>query len=126
MEYSNVDILFLDDNCGLCNRIAVFMNANLDFGKKIKYLPIDSLDSQQIIKTFPRKQQKLDTVYLYKNGKSYVMSAAAIRCLLYLKWYWKIWFPFFWLIPIPIRNLVYKIIAKYRHHIFPKPKVCSF
>ena len=126
MEYSNVDILFLDDNCGLCNRIAVFMNANLDFGKKIKYLPIDSLDSQQIIKTFPRKQQKLDTVYLYKNGKSYVMSAAAIRCLLYLKWYWKIWFPFFWLIPIPIRNLVYKIIAKYRHHIFPKTKVCSF
>ena len=94
--------------------------------KKIKFLPIDSDQAQDLIKTFKKKQQDIDTVYLYRNGKSYTMSSAAIRCLLYLKWYWKIWFPFFWIVPLPLRNIVYKIVAKYRHYIFSKPKVCSF
>ena len=126
MERNNNDILLLDGKCGLCNRLALFIAAHMSSHKKIKFLPIDSNDAQELIKTFPSYQQKLDTVYLYKNGNSYTMSSAAIRCLLYLKWYWKIWFPFFWLIPLPIRNLVYKIIAKYRHHIFSKPEACSF
>ena len=127
MNLNNTDILLLDGKCGLCNRLALFIAAHMSSHKKIKFLPIDSKASQELIKTFPRYQQGLDTVYLYKNGKSYTMSSAAIRCLLYLKWYWRIWFPsFFWLIPLPIRNLVYKIIAKYRHYLFPKAKVCSF
>ena len=126
MRFSSVDILLLDGNCGLCNRLAIFMNSNLNTSKKIKFLPIDSDQAQDLIKTFKKKQQDIDTVYLYRNGKSYTMSSAAIRCLLYLKWYWKIWFPFFWIVPLPLRNIVYKIVAKYRHYIFSKPKVCSF
>ena len=95
MERNNNDILLLDGKCGLCNRLALFIAAHMSSHKKIKFLPIDSNDAQELIKTFPSYQQKLDTVYLYKNGNSYTMSSAAIRCLLYLKWYWRIWFPFF-------------------------------
>ena len=88
--------------------------------------PIESSSSQELIQSFPKKQQNMDTVYLYMNGKSYTRSSAAIRCLLFLKWYWKIWFPFVWIVPLPLRNFVYKVIAKYRHRIFSKPEVCSF
>jgi len=122
----NTDILLLDGDCGLCHRLAIFMDSNLDSGKQIKYYPIESNDSQKLIKTFPKDQQGYDTVYLYRNRKSYTRSSAAIRCLLYLKWYWKIWFPIFWLVPLPIRDFMYKSIAKFRHKMFSKPKICSF
>ena len=126
MSDNNTDILLLDGDCGLCHRLAIFIDNNLGSEQKIKYRTIESEYSQRLIKTFPKYQQNLDTVYLYKNHKSYTRSSAAIRCLLYLKWYWKIWFPIFWIVPLPIRDLMYKMIAKYRHRIFTKPKVCSF
>ena len=122
----NTDILLLDGDCGLCHRLAIFMDRNLDSKKKIKFQSIDSSSSQELIKTFPKNQQNMDTVYLYMDGKSYTRSSAAIRCLLFLKWYWKIWFPIFWILPLPLRDIVYKIIAKFRHQIFSKPEVCSF
>ena len=124
MSDENIDILLLDGDCGLCNRLARFIDSNIGFDKKIKFHPIESDFSQKFIKTFPTHQQEQDTVYLYRNNISYTKSSAAIRCLLYLKWYWRIWFPFLWLIPLPLRNIIYQIVAKYRHYIFSKPKVC--
>ena len=122
----DTNVLLLDGECGLCHRLAIFLDKNLDSMKKIKFQAIESGSSQELIQSFPKKQQNMDTVYLYMNGKSYTRSSAAIRCLLFLKWYWKICFPFVWIIPLPLRNFVYKIIAKYRHRIFSKPEVCSF
>ena len=122
----DTDTLLLDGECGLCHRLAIFMDRNLDSEKKIKFQSIQSIHSQELIQTFPKNQQSQDTVYLYINQKSYTRSSAAIRCLLYLKWYWKIWFPIFWIVPLPLRDFIYKIIAKYRHRIFSKPNVCSF
>ena len=122
----DTNVLLLDGDCGLCHRLAIFMNKNLDSMKKITFQPIKSSSSQELIQSFPKKQQNMDTVYLCMNGKSYTRSSAAIRCLLFLKWYWKIWFPLIWIVPLPLRNFLYKIIAKYRHRIFSKPEVCSF
>ena len=102
------------------------MNKNLDSGKKIKFQSIDSNHSQELIQTFPNGYQNQDTLYLYRYQKSYIRSSGAIRCLLYLKWYWKIWFPIFWIVPLPLRDFIYKVIAKNRHRIFSKPEECSF
>ena len=122
----NRDILLLDGDCGLCHRLAFFMDSRLASDASIAYRPIKSNDAQKLIETFPKWQQKLDTVYLIRNGRSYVRSAAAIRCLLYLKWHWKISFFIFWIIPLPIRDIIYRFIARFRHYIFKKPEICTF
>ena len=70
------------------------------------------------------EKQDADTVYLIKNNKSYIRSAAAIRCLLFMKWRYKIFFPFLWIVPLPIRDLAYIVISKNRHKIFAKPEIC--
>jgi len=120
------DILLLDGDCGLCNRLAIFLDKRLGKGKDIAYRTILSQEGQELIATFPQKQQDADSVYLLRNGKSYIRSAAGIRCLLYLKWYYRMWFPILWIIPFPLRDIVYRIIAKYRHKIFKKPETCLF
>ena len=120
------DVLLLDGECGLCHRLALFMEPKLEPGVDIAYRPIDSDDAQNLIIKFPEWQQKANSVYLLRNGSSYVRSAAIIRCLLYLRWYWKMWFLIFWIIPLPIRDMVYRFVAKYRHLIFKKPEYCTF
>ena len=85
----NRDFLLLDGDCGLCHRLAVFLDKRLATGKDIGYRPILSDAGQEMIATFPQKQQDADSVYLLRNGKSYIRSAAGIRCLLYMKWYYE-------------------------------------
>ena len=120
------DYLLLDGDCGLCHRLATFIDKRLGKEKDLGYRPILSDDAQKMIATFPKKQQDADSVYLVRNGKSYIRSAAGIRCLLYMKWYYAMLFPIFWIIPLPIRDIGYIIIAKYRHKFFKRPTECLF
>ena len=120
------DVLFLDGDCGLCHGLAFFMDDRLAIDSDISYRPIQSAEVQDIILNFTDRQQKADTVYLIRANKVYIRSSAAVRCLLYLKWYWKLWFPILWLIPLPIRDTIYRMIAMSRHQIFKQPESCSF
>ncbi len=122
----NRDVLLLDGECGLCHRLALFMEPRLGPGVDIAYRPIKSDDAQNLIIKLPEWQQKADSVYLLRSGRSYVRSAAVIRCLLYLRWYWKMWFLILWVIPLPIRDMVYRFVSKYRHLVFKKPEYCTF
>ena len=122
----NRDVLLLDGECGLCHRLALFMEPKLGPGVDIAYRPIKSDDAQNLIIKLPEWQQKADSVYLLRSGRSYVRSAAVIRCLLYLRWYWKMWFLILWVIPLPISDMVYRFVSKYRHLVFKKPEYCTF
>ena len=83
-------------------------------------------DAQRVIATLPPKMRDADSVYLIRKGKPYIRSAAGIRGLLYMRWYYKMWYPLFWLIPLPLRNIGYRFIARYRHLVFKRPTECLF
>ena len=120
------DVLLLDGDCGLCHRLAIFIDKRKRPDADIAFRPIESEDGQNLISTFSKKQQQADTVYIVRNGKTYIRSGAGIRVLLYMKWYWKIWFPITWLVPFPLRDIVYRIIATNRHKVFKPVTECSF
>jgi len=123
---AQTDLLLMDGDCGLCTHTAVFLHPRLADKTSIRFLAIESEEGQSLIATFPEKFQQADSVYLIRNGKPYMRSAAGIRTLLYLKWYYRMWYPLSWLIPLPIRNIAYRIIAKYRHRFFKQPSVCVY
>ena len=116
--------LILDGDCGLCNRAAMFLKPRLSKNKKIIFLTNESKEGEEIIKKLSSKKREADTVYFIRNGKSHIRSAAAIRCLLFMKWHYRVLYPFCWIIPSPIRDLSYSIISKNRHRIFTKPEIC--
>ena len=120
------DVLLLDGDCGLCHRLAIFIDKRKHSDADIAFRPIESEEGQDLISSFSEKQQRADTVYIVRNGKTFIRSGAGIRVLLYMKWYWRMWYPLVWLVPLPIRDIVYMIIAKNRHRIFERPNVCSF
>ena len=120
------DVLLMDGDCGLCSHLANFLHPRLSDTKGLKFLSNSSIEGMEIISKFSTKEQEFDTVYLVRDGKCYVKSAAAIRCLFYLKWHYRIWFPLFWLFPLPLRDITYTIVARYRHLFFKKPAYCIF
>tara|TARA_B000000475_G_scaffold26812_1_gene20801 strand:+ start:489 stop:881 length:393 start_codon:yes stop_codon:yes gene_type:complete len=120
------DTLLMDGDCGLCTHTAVFINPRLKEPNSVSFVAIESAEGQDLIQTFPDKLQAADTVYLIRNGKAYMRSAAAIRCLLYMKWYYSMWFPLAWIVPLPLRDIVYRIVARYRHKVFKRPATCIF
>ena len=103
------DILLIDGLCGLCTRSGNFLNKRLS-----KKLEISELESENGKMLLEKHSVTIDSVVLIRNEKAYVRSAAAIRCLLYMKWNWKWLFPFAYIIPLPIRDLGYIIISKLR------------
>ncbi len=123
---SGADILLMDGDCGLCSNVALFLYPRLKNKSSLKFIANNSEEAKKIISQFSLKNQNADTVYLVKNDKTYIRSAAGIRCLLHMKFHYRILFPIFWLIPLPFRDSVYIIISKYRHYIFKRPNKCIF
>ena len=123
---SEPDVLLMDGDCGLCTRSAVFLHPRLRDPQSMRFIAIESDEGRSIISDFPQKLRDADSVYLVRNGQPYMRSSAAIRCLLYLKWHYRILYPFAWIVPLPLRNLVYRIVAKYRLKFFSQPEVCIF
>ena len=120
------DFLLLDGNCGMCNRGALFLQSRLSKKSSIKFVDIKSKEGVEIMSTLPEKMQLADSVYLIRQGKAYMRSAAIVRLLLYLRWWWKSLFPLAWMIPIPIRDFAYRFIANRRQRWFSPPNECAF
>lgn len=119
------DMLLIDGDCNLCNAISSWIQKHKTDSANLDILP---QSDNEIIKTtlstsaFDILQDKLiksrhGTVILIKDGIVYSESSAGIRVLLYMKWYWKMWFPFAWLVPLPIRNWAYRRVAKHRNKL---------
>ena len=123
---SEKDTLLMDGDCGLCTHTAVFLHPRLKDVHSIRFVAIETPEGKELISTFPQKLRDADTVYLIRKGTPYMRSAAGIRFLLYMKWYYSMWFPILWLVPLPLRNVAYRIIAKNRHRVFKRPATCVF
>jgi len=111
------DVLLIDAHCVLCNRLARFIEKRSTPLKPIQILGQTSEVGVDLIETFPPAIQSIDSLYLLRNDVVYVRSSAAIRVLLYLKWPYRWLFPLAWLIPLPIRDLGYRMVSKLRHRL---------
>lgn len=112
MENSR-NIVFYDGKCMLCNRFVRFL-----FKKQIPNLFFSELQSnfaREILTPYSISVEKLDTVYLYKEGKVYSHSSAIIQLLITINVFYKVLGYSLLLIPQFIRDFVYKIIARNRH-----------
>ena len=106
------DALLIDGLCSLCTRTGKFISR-----RQVAELEITEQDSDKGLELLSRHGIKIDSLVLIRNKKAYVRSAAAIRCLLYMRWNWRCLYPLAWIIPLPIRDLVYVLVAKSRHRI---------
>ncbi|WP_010584375.1 thiol-disulfide oxidoreductase DCC family protein [Schlesneria paludicola] len=114
-------ILFFDGVCGLCNWSVDFVlrrDVNCDF----QFAPLQG-DTAKALLT-PEDVNDLNTVVLLVGDRTYRKSAAVVRILWQLGPAWRCLGALLWLIPLPLRNLGYSIIARNRYHLFGKKESC--
>lgn len=114
-------ILFFDGVCGLCNRAVDFVLTR-DKDGTVKFAPLQGDTARQLLT--PEDLADLNTMVLWVGGKTYRKSAAAVRILWRLHWGWQATGTVLWLIPLPLRNLGYTLIAKNRYRFFGKNETC--
>ncbi|MAJ00841.1 MAG: hypothetical protein CMA10_00330 [Euryarchaeota archaeon] len=112
------DVLLIDATCVLCNRLAKFIGKRQSKRTSLEIYGIEEERGEEIIAGLQPSLQQADSMYLIRDGRPYIRSAASIRLLLYLRWYYAMWFPFAWLVPLPLRNGVYRLVSRYRHRLF--------
>lgn len=112
------DILLIDAHCVLCNRFGSFLTKRLSKRGGLQIYGIDSEQGVTVVGGLPESLKEIDSMYLIRAGQPFVRSAASIRLLLYMRWYYAMWYPFAWLFPLPLRDGIYRIVSRYRHRLF--------
>ena len=115
-------ILFYDGNCGLCAQSVRFF-FRIDRHKRLSFAPLQGETAQGYLPVNLRDAQSLSTV-VYRCSDSYgqslfLRSEAVARALIDVGGLWGFLGRFLCLIPTPLRDWAYNLIAKNRLKFFP-------
>lgn len=79
--------------------------------------------AQSLMKEYGLDNLDADTFILIKEGKSYIRSEAVLEVCRDLQGFWYL-FRIFRVLPLGLRDYVYKLFAKNRYRLFGKRETC--
>ncbi|MCH7517882.1 MAG: thiol-disulfide oxidoreductase DCC family protein [Candidatus Dadabacteria bacterium] len=120
-EVQNPVILF-DGVCNLCNGSVLFI-LNRDPSGIFKFAPLQSETGKNLLSKFDLPNDKLNSIILVENNEYYLRSTAALKILQRLGALWKIVYVFM-LVPRPVRDYIYDIVARNRYKWYGKRAEC--
>ena len=114
-------VLFFDGVCGLCNRFVDFVLKH-DRDGRVLFAPLQgataaSALSEDIVRG-------LDTVVFLEKGRPNVRSSAIVQIFWQLGGAWSVLGTLLWIIPKPIRDFGYRIVARSRYRLFGQKETC--
>ena len=121
MEVNEPLILF-DGVCNFCNGTVNFI-IRMDNKKKIRFSTLQSEVAQSLLKKFDSEFHNFDFIVLIENDRFYIKSTAIFKVLRHLGGLWSLLYAFM-IIPRPLRDLFYDLIANNRYKWFCKREVC--
>lgn len=115
-------ILLFDGECEFCNFWVQFIQKRKP-KVKMFYLPLQSNEGKQLLQNHQIHSSVDSIVFIWKN-KAYTKSNAAFQIVRQLGGLWNLFFVF-WLVPKPLRDWIYDLIAKHRKKFFITKKDCE-
>lgn len=114
--------VYYDGGCGLCNRSVNWLKRKDDRGQ-FDYAPLDSEKFEELA---GRTNQKFPDSMVVETADARILtrSAGVIHLLKRLGGVWKAVGWLMWVVPRPLRDAVYDLIARFRHRLFPGPDSC--
>jgi predicted DCC family thiol-disulfide oxidoreductase YuxK len=122
MNVPNADIILFDGICNLCNGLVRFIIKRDRIGR-FKFASLQSDAGHEWLKRFGITTNGFDSVVLIREEKYYLKSTGVLKILRDLGGIWKAFYIFI-IIPRPLRDFVYDLIAKSRYRIFGKRDTC--
>jgi predicted DCC family thiol-disulfide oxidoreductase YuxK len=117
---SNPLVLF-DGVCNLCNG-TVDIILKRDAKKQFRFVALQT-ETGEVIRNKYSIPDEIDSVVLIYNGKVFYESDAALEIARLLPPPWK-WAVVFKIVPVGLRNAIYRWIARNRYRWFGKKETC--
>ena len=114
-------IVFFDGVCGLCNHAVNFLMSK-DRRAVLKFAPLQGKTAENLVPDVVRHD--LNTFVFANNGRLHFRSGAMARILMRIGGIWRILGAMLWLIPWPLRDVGYRIVAILRYRLFGKHESC--
>lgn len=115
-------IIIFDGICRFCNGSVKFI-IKRDPKGVFAFAPLQSDVAKQLIEAHCLSEPNADSILLIKNGTCYLRSDAALEIAKNLAGLWPV-FGIFKLIPRPIRDFAYDLIAQNRYKLFGQQAQC--
>lgn len=120
-EAGDHPIVFFDGVCGLCSHAVDFAMAR-DAKATFLFAPLQGETARAML---PEEDTKnLNSMAVAIDGKIHRRSSAVVRMLWELGPTWWLCGWLLWVIPLPVRDLGYSLVAKWRYRLFGKHETC--
>ncbi|MFN6946448.1 MAG: thiol-disulfide oxidoreductase DCC family protein [Cytophagaceae bacterium] len=114
-------IILFDGICNLCDGFVIFI-LQRDRMKRFKFLSLQSDRAASVLEEYGLENQ-INSIVLIDNGKAYTKSTAALRIFKGLNKGWPLLYVLI-IVPKPLRDFIYKFVAKNRYRWFGKKEAC--
>lgn len=121
MSDNHKPILLFDGVCNLCNGVVNFI-IDHDPQSQVRLGSLQSDEGGRLMQEHGLNPEDLDTVVLIEDGRAYVRSEAVLRVAAHLDAY--AWLRHFRILPRPIRDWGYRLVAHNRYRLFGKKDQC--
>lgn len=115
-------IILFDGVCNFCNGSVNFI-IERDRENYFKFAPLQSEIGQKLLNEYGIDPTVTDSVVLIENEKAYTRTTAALRIARKLSGAWRFFYGFI-VVPPFVRDVFYKLFAKYRYKMFGKQEAC--
>ena len=115
-------IVLFDGVCNFCNGSVNFIIAR-DKAGYFKFSPLQSAIGKELMAKYGIDKAETDSVILIEDEKAYTLSTGALRIARKLDGIWS-WGYAFIIVPRPVRDVFYKLFAKYRYRLFGRQDEC--
>jgi len=113
--------VFFDGVCGLCNASVDFI-LRRDRRGAFRLSPLQGTTAQSALP--PELRERLDTLVLQTDSGTFIRSAAVVRILWGLGGFWSLMGWLLWVVPKPVRDWGYRIVAANRIRWFGAKETC--
>jgi len=124
---SSQTLVLYDGVCGLCNRLVAFLLRH-DRRNQFRFAPLQREFAQALLRRYNLDQNDLDTVVVLADfqrpaERALTRSEAALWAIARLGGIWRL-FAIAKLVPLSLREGLYRFIAQRRYRIFGKYDQC--
>lgn len=114
-------VILFDGVCNFCDASVQFI-LDRDAKEMFRFASLQSDAGQELLQKY-KVSDDVDSMILIEDGKVYYKSSAALRIARHLRGAWKLLYVFM-IVPSPLRNIVYDVIAKNRFKWFGQKDSC--
>ena len=115
-------ILLFDGHCNLCNAGVQFI-VKRNPAKTIRFASLQSRSGRALLDKHHIDQNYIDSLVFIEGERLSVSSTAALRALSYLS-SWESHLKLLLVLPRPLRDLVYRFVARHRYKWFGRQEQC--